>query len=388
MQPTDLVLSYGDLIRPSGYRTRVLGEFRHLERGSDLEPYLLAFDRDAIRLEDEKPPDIEGRFRTRRAPLFLPELRRISRTRTIRLVHAHNLYSCALALMGRRRWGYRVVLDLHGRIPEEYVYLGKGGPMSKRILERLEQWTVRQSDHVVAVSEHLREYLLDRYELPPSDISVIPDCADETFRWDPGLRRTERQRMRLDDRFVCLHLGSFADWYRPDTIVSAFRAIREKVAAAHLSVVTPNPEQAAAFLEPRLGPNDYTVTRASHDQVPALLNAADLGFLLLPNTPNIRTSSPTKFSEYLNCGLPVLISPGVGDFSDLVTEQGVGCVLPEGRGDRVDRGLIETIASQRAEIAMRCVAAGKSLRWDAYRQVWNGILRRMETADGVSPSLR
>ena len=37
-----------------------------------------------------------------------------------------------------------------------------------------------------------------------------------------------------------------------------------------------------------------------------------------------QVASPTKFAEYLMCGLPIVISPNVGDFSELVTERSWG----------------------------------------------------------------
>ena len=56
------------------------------------------------------------------------------------------LWPCPRELLYR----YKVILDYHGRIPEEYVYLGKGGEPSRKALEGLERWTVTNSDHVVA----------------------------------------------------------------------------------------------------------------------------------------------------------------------------------------------------------------------------------------------
>ena len=225
-------------------------------------------------------------------------MRQITREQPIRLVHAHNLYSAALALLARRRYGYKVVLDYHGRIPEEYVFLGKGGGTSRKLLEWLEGWCVKSSDHVIVVSEKLSEYLMDRYHLSKRKLSVIPCCSDgATFKWDSGRRDAIREGMNFGGKFVCTHLGSFFEWYDPALLVNAFQQIATEI-DAHLFVVTKDPRKAADYLENHLPADCFTVRSATHEEVPGLLNASDLGLLLLRPSPNIRTSSPVKFAEY------------------------------------------------------------------------------------------
>ena len=376
MRPTDLVLSYGDLIRQSGYRTRVLGEISHLERDSALQPFLLAFDRDAGRATLEDLGNVEAHIRSRHASLYYPELVRLSRRCSIRVVHAHNLYSATLALSVRRLFGYRVILDLHGRIPEEYVFLRKGGETSRKLLNALERWTATQSDHVIVVSQVLKDYLCGAYDVDDSHVTVLPDCADHTrFRWDPELRAAERARLNLEDRFVCVHLGSFVEWYRPDVIVGAFTEIRDHLPEAHLLVVTEEVGKADDYLAGRLDRNLFTLIHAKHEDVPALLNASDLGFLLLPQSPNIEVASPTKFSEYLNCGLPVLISPNVGDFTATVERSDIGRVMDTNAP--VDKAFLDSLVTRRTTYAGRCVEAGQPLRWQSHKSTWNQVVERL-----------
>jgi len=100
----NLVLSYGDLARPGGYRSRVLGEFQTLDHQGGLDPFLLVFDRNPAECEKSFSADIPHRVIPRSAVLqFYPALAQIARQKPIRMVHAHNLYSAALALSQRWR---------------------------------------------------------------------------------------------------------------------------------------------------------------------------------------------------------------------------------------------------------------------------------------------
>jgi glycosyltransferase involved in cell wall biosynthesis len=258
-----------------------------------------------------------------------------------------------------------VVLDYHGRIPEEYVFLGKGGDRARRILEMLEEWVICNANHVIVVSRALGRYVRNRYGTTASKISVIPCCADSNlFHFDVELRDRTRMELGLADRLICTHLGSFFESSEDDMLVQAFQSIRKRYPIAHLLAVTPGKEAAQRFLAGHLPSGAFTVTSAAHERVPALLNASDLGFLLLRASPNIETSSPAKFAEYLNSGVPVIITGGVGDFSSLVRHRKLGEVIDK---PTVSDRLIQAVLHSRSDIAERCVQGGRELTWQFQR---------------------
>ena len=117
----------------------------------------------------------------------------------------------------------------------------------------------------------------------------------------------------------------------------------------------------------------FTVRSATHEEVPGLLNASDLGLLLLRPSPNIRTASPAKFAEYLNSGLPVLITPDVGDFSELVVKDEVGAIVG-GRDGVDDLSFVDRVLQSRMQLGDKCMAAGRRLTWQAFFPTWSGIV--------------
>src|SRR6202040_1196364 len=125
----NVVLSYGDLSRSSGYQTRVLGELEHLDAQFGFDPFLLVFDRHPEEFATTFPFRAVARSNMLR---FYPEMARLGRQKPIAQVHAPNLYSAALAISARPLYKYNIVLDYHGRIPEEYVSLGKGGESARK----------------------------------------------------------------------------------------------------------------------------------------------------------------------------------------------------------------------------------------------------------------
>ena len=68
-----------------------------------------------------------------------------------------------------------------------------------------------------------------------------------------------------------------------------------------------------------------------HSLIDRYLSSADFGFLIRKRNIINQVASPLKFSEYLICGLPIIIGPEVGDFSKLIQNEGLGVVIDPDR---------------------------------------------------------
>jgi glycosyltransferase involved in cell wall biosynthesis len=69
------------------------------------------------------------------------------------------------------------------------------------------------------------------------------------------------------------------------------------------------------------------VERASRDQMPGYLSAGDVGLSFILEAPSKTACSPVKNGEYLACGLPVVTTAGIGDYSRMVADRRVGVVV-------------------------------------------------------------
>jgi glycosyltransferase involved in cell wall biosynthesis len=72
---------------------------------------------------------------------------------------------------------------------------------------------------------------------------------------------------------------------------------------------------------------NYSVHSAFASEVPSFLSAADVGVAFIKPCLSKLASSPTKYGEYLACGLPLLINSGIGDSDALVEQFHVGTLL-------------------------------------------------------------
>ncbi len=74
-------------------------------------------------------------------------------------------------------------------------------------------------------------------------------------------------------------------------------------------------------------PSQVKALWVDHKEVIDYLFMSDYGLLIREQSVTNKVASPVKFAEYLSCGLPVLISENLGDYTSFVKANGCGQVI-------------------------------------------------------------
>ena len=195
-------------------------------------------------------------------------------------------------------------------------------------------WEKKQKQLAVGlmpVAENYRRKLMQEGVAAQNIVTVPCSVNVADFKYEPA--RRHQVRMRLDiatNAPVGIYVGKFGDIYYD---AEAFDLFRD--AAAHfgphfrLLILTPNPE---AEVRAKLAKVGFTaeqvfVTKAAHAEVPGYLSAADFAFATIKPAECRRFCSPIKVGEYWAAGLPVLLTEGVGDDSDIIKQEGGGAIF-------------------------------------------------------------
>ena len=93
-----------------------------------------------------------------------------------------------------------------------------------------------------------------------------------------------------------------------------------------------------------LGSDRAFVTKAPHAEVPDYLSAADFAFSPIRPAPCRRFCSAIKIGEYWASGLPVLVTPGVGDDSAIIEAEDGGAVFDLSQPGSVSAALVRLAA--------------------------------------------
>lgn len=255
------------------------------------------------------------------------------------IVRCRNAEMTCIALEALKSFGgARVLYDCRGaevieaiqRLGLENLPESEWNPVARRTVAEAtqrESRAVTESAGVICVSHAMVRMLQQRYpEVPDDKFRVAPCCPDvESFRQVIPDRAVVRQELGLAKRFVVTYLGSLAWYQRPDASMRLFRLIQAVRPEAHFLAITTEPDKMRQLAtQAGIAPDSMTIRSVPARDVPRLLVASDLGLLLRDDSETNRVASPVKFGEYLAAGVPVVITPRLGDCSAAVREHHLG----------------------------------------------------------------
>jgi glycosyltransferase involved in cell wall biosynthesis len=259
---------------------------------------------------------------------------RLVQSKQIEMVHARSHIPATIALRLKRRFGLRMIFDVRGLMAEEYVDADhwKKGSVPYRLTKAMESASLQASDGVVTLTEKIWPAIKDWKGLRGRDVihEVVPCCTDlELFRFSQSDRERVRAELDLQDRFVLVYSGSIGGWYLTDKTADFFVALLKREPQGHFLWLTGGSKSLIEKLmsDRAVNSNQFTVLNVAPAEVTSYLSASDVGIAFYKPTFSRLATSPVKVSEYLACGLPVIVNAGVGDSDTFVESQTVGAVI-------------------------------------------------------------
>jgi len=280
--------------------------------------------------------------------------------------------AAAAAHLKRRDTQLRVVLDLRGASSDEIALRWPLGWWFRRQYAAGSGKAFAGADGINAVSRALLEHYRRQGLLRPDVPTTVVGCCVDTkrFSYDPEVRSARRAELGLEGKFVVCYCGAVSHWQRPDALAAAFAAVRAGMPDARFLVITREPDAFRPHLA-RAGvdPADVLFRAAAHHEVSGYLNAADVALLLRDDTVTNRVAAPVKFAEYLRAGLPVILTPYIGDYGDFTRTHDVGRLvempLEPQRVVAVARDLRGRLEREGDAFRRRCSdAAAEHLSWE------------------------
>lgn len=167
-------------------------------------------------------------------------------------------------------------------------------------------------------------------ELKDAPCQLIPSCVDlQQFQFNQEARHQIRNQWHMgDDSLVFVYLGKFGGLYFEKTFFEQMAKLLEMIPSSKLLIISKSSQAQIDKHLRRFGMEGKVwVVSLSHPEVPNYLSAADMGITGIPSKPSMRFRSPIKNGEYWACGLPILVSQGVGDDFLLTQKYGAGVIV-------------------------------------------------------------
>lgn len=227
------------------------------------------------------------------------------------------------------------IYDARGASKEEHEYnLSKQGVDNDKLNKLLshiadvERNAVTFADRIFCVSDMLKDYLCNTYGVSSNKFFIYPCLSDSNkFYYSEELRAVVRNKLCYTPaNNVYLYSGGLKNKYHlVRETLSFLNSVAEKDQHARFLFLSKDDYQEGELLA------DYpflrgkiTVKSVPNEEVVNYLNAADFGLLFRDDVIMNNVASPSKFAEYILCGLPTIISNGVGDYSELCVKENLG----------------------------------------------------------------
>jgi glycosyltransferase involved in cell wall biosynthesis len=192
-----------------------------------------------------------------------------------------------------------------------------------------ERRALAECDLRLAVSHALVAWWQERYGSVVGPHVVVPCTLSREALAQPLEREDARTQWGYGPADVVLvYAGSVAGWQSLAALDVSLAPLLEQQPAVKLLFLS-RPDPVIDALATRL-PGRVQRLWTGPEEVPTLLAACDHGLLLREASVTNRVASPVKFAEYLHAGLPVLISPQIGDCSAWVQREQAGSVWGPG----------------------------------------------------------
>jgi hypothetical protein len=205
----------------------------------------------------------------------------------------------------------------------------------KKEIKGLEKEILEKSDFRLAVSESLVNYWKTKYGYTGLNHVVIPcTMASDFLRELPSSEAVLETRNALGfapSDVVLVYSGSSAGWQSfgmVNRFLNELMTQDDRIKVLFLAKQLPEELSRNPIFSGRL------VQRwVKPREVRSLLCACDFGLIIRERSVTNEVSSPVKFAEYLSCGLRILISPHIGDYSEFVRLHQCGSVLEDMKGN-------------------------------------------------------
>jgi glycosyltransferase involved in cell wall biosynthesis len=288
-------------------------------------------------------------------------------------------------LMAAKRLRIPLIYEVNGDLVEEYRQVGI--KLSRAQWAAIHFLTRRmfRAAHVVTVSETLKQTAVARWRLDPARVDGISNGAHTDAFARPDGEQVDRTRAQygLNGSPIIMFVGTFKPWHGLDLLLDAFSqvvfSLRQE---ARLVLVGDGPlreelQQKVATLH--LTPYVTFTGIVPHEDVPALLAAADIAVVNPRLTGASASQSPLKLFEYMAAG-KAIVAPTMPNVEQVLKHGENGYLVPPDHCDSLAHGLAQLLEDGELRRAMGQAARQQALArhsWEKTVAEIEGIMYRL-----------
>ena len=289
------------------------------------------------------------------------------------IIHARGTFCALMGAIPKVFLGKKMIFDVRGLMAEEYVDAGfwNRGAFVYKFINRIEEYFIKKSDYVIVLTNKIKDIFLDKHKV--KNIIVIPTCVDlEKFY----LNNTGKQNIK----FTLIYAGAIGTWYMLNEMMDFYKVLSESISNAKFIILSQSDKDTIERHVPAQLKENVFIKSVDPKAMVNYMNMADMGIFFIKPCFSKIASCPTKFSEYLACGLPVIINNKIGDTGDIVRDNKIGVVIEQFNAQVYRKAIVDMGKLLEEKIILRQRCRNVAERYfsleegvDKYYKVYEGL---------------
>lgn len=242
------------------------------------------------------------------------------------ILYERTSISTLLSVMIGRLTNIPSVIEFNGIVTEE-LRLGDQANWRIKMTLFYESFISKHSSLIIAVSEKLKQWLIEAYCIPPNKIKVVSNGTN-TNRFYPRDPQKARELYALptENKFYIGYLGTLTPWCGLELLIECAPRVLRKIPNASFLIGGGQEPYLSGFKQlvrdKGLQNNFHFFGNIPWTKANLFINLFDIA--VLPNYNYfLLGQSPLKLYSYLACGKPV-IGPNIGEVEEILSSSELG----------------------------------------------------------------
>jgi len=226
------------------------------------------------------------------------------------IIHCRSHVSAVFALnmLKKLKITKPIIADIRG-INEEFLKINSfGANFYFNHAQKLEAEVFKHANYFFFVSQNMKEYFKEKYNLQLKNSEVLPPIVDEKYFYkSEDYRNKIRKDLHIEDKFVYIYAGSTIVWQNVDQIILRFSEAVKNNDHLFLLLILKETKYMEDFIKNQnMDTKNIKIISLPYTQVGQYLNAGDAGLIIRDNLLMNKVASPMKINEYQACGLKIV----------------------------------------------------------------------------------
>ena len=348
-----LYLSYDGILEPLG-QSQILSYLEKLSRSYEI--YLISFEKkkdlqniESYSLIKKKINNSNIRwykFTYHKYPLLISTLFDIFYglivsaylilSKKIFVIHARSYVPGFTALILKKITGIKYIFDIRGFWADEKLDSGSWNKknIKFKFVKFIEKKIFLNADHIVSLTRSGKN-IIEKYLNIKKKISVIPTCVD--------LNKFYCKFNSNNKKFRLGYVGTVSGWYNFDLTLKFFKAMLTLDKSSNMIILNKGEHN---FIKNKLKKfnipkNKIILKSISYSRMPYFINQMSFGIFFINPSFSKKASCPTKFAEFMSCGVPVITGPQIGDIDEIIVKEKIGLIVKKFTNYEIYKNLIK-----------------------------------------------